>query len=379
MEGGAVRVTGFDFVLRLPENPPAGSWPLLVIVHGATQHPSIQGGRRAEIEEAARQMEFPFLTVAPIVNREMRGGGWNPGELAALVESIAASYPIDRDRVYLSGFSAGAAATVATVARRPDLFAAYAPLCGSGDPALASALAQVPAYLYHGDADPTNLCFASVRFHQALEAAGGQPSLRVYRRMGHQVWVEVYREVDFYRRLLAHRRVPLVGTPLAAIEPGGEGNRLEFHAATAASEMQVCWIDQSLKAGELWTEENSLRRLQQKLEMLYPTVPIAGNVVLHCPAGWSDASSPVFVGIAVQGTAPIPAGFVLRPLRPIGRLAATYRGEFQDAGLVEAVRRFQVLRTNEGDAPGRSLMIVLEHLGRRSGGSSRVLVRAAAE
>jgi hypothetical protein len=322
-------------------------------------------------------MDFPLMTVAPIVNREMRGGGWDPGELAAFVESLIDQYPIDRDRVYLSGFSAGGFATVATVVRRPDLFAAYAPLCGSGDPAWAPALAPVPAYLYHGDADPTVSCYGSVRFFHALEAAGGKPSMRVYKGMGHQVWAETYRDVEFYQRLLGHRRVPLVGMPIPIVDET-DGNRLEFYDAPPVSERLVCWIDQPLTLADLWGRTNSLRQLQRNLELLYPSVSLAGNVLLHCPDGWNSATSPVSVGFAVEGKPTVPDGFVVRPLQTTDGMAATYRGEFAIDELARAAHRFQLLRTAEGDSSNSGLVVELVGSGRRGGGSSRVMLRASA-
>ena len=377
-DGKELHQTGFDFLLRLPEQPAEEKWPLLVIVHGSTQNPNIEGGRRDEIEEAAAQMDFPFMTVAPIVNREMRRGGWNPGELAAFVESLIEDYPIDPSRVYLSGFSAGGYATVSTVLRRPDLFAAYAPLCGSGDPAWAPILAAIPAQFYHGSTDPTITTYSSLNFVRALEANGGEPSLRVYLGMGHPVWVEVYRDPEFYKRLLKHQRVPRINTPANLQEAAAQGDRLELFESAPLS-LQVCWAERSLKVGDLIGRQSSLREVRRDLELLYPEVPLTGPVLLRCPEGWQDESSSVTVGIAVAEETDVPQGYVLKPLKTSGELAATYHGEFEVPNVAEAAERFQILRESEQPSAGKGLLIELEGSGRRFAGNSRMTIRGISE
>jgi predicted esterase len=49
------------------------------------------------------------------------------------IEAAADRYPIDRDRILITGFSMGGAATWYLLAHYPDLFAAAAPFCGYAD------------------------------------------------------------------------------------------------------------------------------------------------------------------------------------------------------------------------------------------------------
>ena len=39
------------------------------------------------------------------------------------------------------------------LARQPELFAAAAPICGGGDPAVAARFKDVPLWAFHGDQD----------------------------------------------------------------------------------------------------------------------------------------------------------------------------------------------------------------------------------
>lgn len=118
---------------------------------------------------------------------QARGAG-EPSILAGIVAEIAAEHAVDRDRVYVAGFSAGAAMAAVLGAAYPDVFAAVG--VHSGLPQgcasdLASGLAAmrgaprvraldrpVPVIAFHGDADPTVAADNAVRVVEQF--SGGQ-------------------------------------------------------------------------------------------------------------------------------------------------------------------------------------------------------------
>lgn len=113
---------------------------------------------------------------------QARGGG-EPAAMAGIVAHVAASYRIDSDRVYVAGFSAGAAMAAVLGATYPDVFAAIAVSSGleykaatdaggaggamrSGGPAprtqgelayraMGPRSRVMPALIFHGTADTT--------------------------------------------------------------------------------------------------------------------------------------------------------------------------------------------------------------------------------
>jgi len=94
-------------------------------------------------------------------------------------------YPIDRDRIYIIGFSMGGMGVYRALEMQPDLFAAAIPIAGNGDPAKASLYYRTPIQIFHGGQDRNVYPAAARRMDVALRAAGGHPQLNLFPDMGH--------------------------------------------------------------------------------------------------------------------------------------------------------------------------------------------------
>ena len=101
------------WTLLVPMKPKSEKLPLVFWLHG--------GGNSLEAEEnmtgfaqiAAREA---FMLACP--------QNTNPEKVFEIIEAVAAEPPLDRSRIYLAGFSQGAAQTHGAYFRRPELFAA---------------------------------------------------------------------------------------------------------------------------------------------------------------------------------------------------------------------------------------------------------------
>ena len=92
------------------------------------------------------------------------------------------------------------------LAKRPELFAAAAPICGGGKPAAVSKFKEVPIWAFHGADDKTVPVEQSREMIDALKAAGATPKYTEYPGVGHNSWAQTYADPAFYEWLFAQRK-----------------------------------------------------------------------------------------------------------------------------------------------------------------------------
>lgn len=196
-----------DYLLYLPEGANEGGegvFPVLLFLHGS-------GERGSDIEIVKRngppgfldtRADFPFITVSPQLPAER---DWDSASLIDLLDHVMTIVPADPRRVYLTGLSRGGHATWRLGAEYPERFAAIAPVAGRGDPATACALADMPVWSFHGDADDIVLAADNAAMVEAVEACGGEPRFTLYEGVGHASWIPAYEDPALYDWLLAHR------------------------------------------------------------------------------------------------------------------------------------------------------------------------------
>jgi predicted peptidase len=122
--------------------------------------------------------------------------------LLALITSIQKDNPIDPKRFHVTGISMGGFGTWDLLGRAPDRIASALPICGGGDPALASKFKDVPLWAFHGDADEVVPATATRNMIEALENAGGKPKVTYYPGVGHNSWTSTYDNPEVIRWLL---------------------------------------------------------------------------------------------------------------------------------------------------------------------------------
>ncbi len=71
-----------------------------------------------------------------------------------LLKKAMAEYSIDKDRVYLTGLSAGGFGSYTLATMYPETFAAVSLSCGGLDPAMADKLKGMPLWIFHAEGDP---------------------------------------------------------------------------------------------------------------------------------------------------------------------------------------------------------------------------------
>ena len=129
------------------------------------------------------------------------------GELAIeLIAELQNTYPIDRDRIYLTGQSLGSWGVWDLIAKRPDLFAAAIPVCGGGNPRAVSSMRDVSIWVFHGARDREVNVERSREMVKALRAVGSNVNYTEYRFSGHSIWDRAYFEDGLIDWLFAQRK-----------------------------------------------------------------------------------------------------------------------------------------------------------------------------
>ena len=196
------------------------TYPLLLFLHGAgtrgddNERQLIHGAKL--FADATNRVKYPAIVLFPQcpadshwaqveVDRSVLprtfdfnydGGLRKPLQLTLdLVEQLSNQPYIDQARIYWIGLSMGGSGTFQAIHSRPDLFAAAVPICGAAEvEAYGTDHAQVPFWIFHGDADNVVAVRHSREMWQKLLALNAYVSYTEYAGVGHGSWNNAFIE-----------------------------------------------------------------------------------------------------------------------------------------------------------------------------------------
>lgn len=144
--------------------------PLVIALHGLGGN---EDGFFDQYEKLPPQLSerHGFLLAAPLGFRRdgfygsgLMGGTdvasrrrseYSEKDVLEVLRLMKAAYNVDESRIYLIGHSMGAIGTWALGAKYPQTWAALVSFSGTGSPALAESMKNIPQFVVHGDADNT--------------------------------------------------------------------------------------------------------------------------------------------------------------------------------------------------------------------------------
>ena len=209
-----VRRLKLDYLRYLPPaygSAPNQQWPLIVFLHGAGERGNnLDDIRKHGIPKVADSLDLPFVAISPQCPPNQWWSDFIPA-LDDLIVQVRDTLDIDPRRVYLTGLSMGGFGSWHLAVEHPERFAAVAPICGGGAWPYSvreriGAMKDVPAWVFHGDADDVVPLWESQVMVEALKASGGSARLTVYPGVGHDSWSATYLNPELYEWFLSHRK-----------------------------------------------------------------------------------------------------------------------------------------------------------------------------
>lgn len=191
-------------------NPNDKPWPLIIFLNGSGEC-GTDGQRQAAVglfPAALGEPEaWPFVIALP--QKPTKATQWIDHDdlVMAVLRDTQSRFNIDPKRVYLTGLSQGGAGTWAIGAKHPELFAALAPICGYGDPAiLTESLKDMPIWAFHGEADNVVPPQKTKDLAARAKQLGALVTQSYYPGVNHNSWDKAYREEDLGEWFLEHAK-----------------------------------------------------------------------------------------------------------------------------------------------------------------------------
>ena len=198
-----------NYALFCPQEPIDGL-PLIVYLHGA-------GERGKNISHLARHgipklLHEGFSLNAVVLCPQCPADCvWDniPHQLKTLIDNVAESYRVDKDKISITGSSMGGFGTWMLGMAYPNDFAAIAPVAGGGMEWRASNLRATPVRAYHGEKDKVVFALRTKMMIEKIQACGGNAEGIFFAELGHNDGIDfAYRNTDLLAWLLAQKKQP---------------------------------------------------------------------------------------------------------------------------------------------------------------------------
>lgn len=191
------------YLVTLPDSYQKGehSYPLLVFLHGGdrsnTKHHPKKYAKKAGIKD------FPFIVLAPHCSG---GCSWSKVNFDKLLTEVTEAYPVDKNRIYLTGYSMGGYGSWSALSNYPKWFAAASPIAGGGSTNTICQAKDVAIRAYHGDKDSIIGYQNSVKLVETLKTCKASAELITHSGEDHWIWPQLFQDEKFYQWFLSKQK-----------------------------------------------------------------------------------------------------------------------------------------------------------------------------
>lgn len=210
----------YNYLLFMPRNRSEerdGKLPLILFLHGIDALDGEVGGYSdlSKLKEEGLPVildgnnDFAAIVVSPQCPAETEWYYTNVDNLQLmnrLLDSVIQRYPVDTNRIIITGLSMGGIGSYYFAIHSPTRFAAIAPCAARGEPDWDECAVLDSVWAFHGALDQTVPLSSGQAIINSLEACGVNPRFTVYPGVGHDCWTITYARPDLYEWMYRQRK-----------------------------------------------------------------------------------------------------------------------------------------------------------------------------
>ncbi|OGU31181.1 MAG: hypothetical protein A2X67_02940 [Ignavibacteria bacterium GWA2_55_11] len=199
-----------NYLLFMPRDTTAvveGKYPMIVSLHGIGERGSdlwkVKGEGLPKILDGNNS--FPFIVVSPQCpsTTEWYYDDGIQAKVNKLLDSVINRYPVDTNRIYLTGLSMGGIGTLDLAIRYPGRFAALVPVAFRIEEGWdLCKIKDIPMWAFHGERDDVIPFWKAQDVISILVSCGGTPIFTSYPDLYHDSWTRTYDNSAVYEWLL---------------------------------------------------------------------------------------------------------------------------------------------------------------------------------
>ncbi|MCE7887050.1 MAG: hypothetical protein DYH13_06070 [Alphaproteobacteria bacterium PRO2] len=202
-----------SYFLMLPENynPQKHTYPTVMMLHGVSRH--MYGGK--VLSRPEMRAYFPFIVIIPIAPW---GYAWTmpqkkllrPEALPIAMDilySVEKNYSVDRNKIYITGYSMGGFGVYGALSRYHGVFAAAIPTDAVWEPAWAVNMDNIPMWIFNGKQDNQMPVEVARSLATELKQQGRDVYYTEFPKQGHGVWIQAYENPKLWAWLTSQSKV----------------------------------------------------------------------------------------------------------------------------------------------------------------------------
>jgi poly(3-hydroxybutyrate) depolymerase len=210
------------YALYLPTSFEAGKkYPVVISLHSEDSNHRLNllqvlglsnraaEGARFSLLNARAAPDIDFIVACPLARGGMGYTGIAETDVYDVLADLERRFPVDQDRVYLTGVSMGGGGVLRLALTRPDVWAAVAPVCPMPVPEISNLAANalnLPVRLFHGEQDPVVSVTSSRLWQRRLLDVGVSADYLEYPVLRHNAWDVAYKDGGVFRWFDQFRR-----------------------------------------------------------------------------------------------------------------------------------------------------------------------------